>query len=94
MFMGVVFPPNPEQNFDGKVTIKHVSRTRQLLREAYWSTKFHNDHHINQLLISGDWHQVYDNETYTRNEILALIVDYYELGKDVAQALCLLYETH
>jgi hypothetical protein len=94
MFMGVVFPPNPEQNFDGKVTIKRVSRTRQLLRDTYRCTKFHNDHHINQLLISGDWRQVYDDETYTANEILALIVVYYELDKDVAQALCLRYNTH
>ncbi len=64
MFMGVVFPPNPEQNFDGKVTIKRVSRTRQLLRDTYRCTKFHNDYHVNQLLIAGDWRQVYDDETY------------------------------
>ncbi len=34
MFMGVVFPPSPEHNFDGKVTIKQVSRIRQLLRDT------------------------------------------------------------
>jgi hypothetical protein len=92
MFMGVAFPPNPEHNFDGKVTIKCISRTRQLLRDH--CTKFHNDHHINQLLIVGDWHQVYDDETYTANEILVLIVNYYELDKDVSQALCLRYNTY
>jgi predicted DNA-binding protein (MmcQ/YjbR family) len=94
MFMGVVFPPNPEHNFDGKVSIKCISRTRQLLRDTYHCTKFHNDYHINQLLIAGDWCQVYDNETYTANEILALIVDYYELDNDVTQALCIRYHTH
>ncbi len=41
-----------------------------------------------------DWHQVYYDEMYTANEILALIIDYYELDEDVAQALCLWYETH
>ena len=94
LFMGVAFPPNPEHNFDGKVTIQCDSRTRQLLRDTYRCTKFHNDYHVNQLLIAGDWRQVYDDETYTANEILALIVDYYELDEDVTQALCLRYNTH
>ncbi len=94
MFIGVVFPPNPEHNFDGKVSIKCISRTRQLLRDTYHCTKFHNDYHINQLLIIRDWCQVYDDETYTANEILVLIVDYYELDDDVTQALCLRYHTH
>jgi hypothetical protein len=31
IFMGVVFPPNPEHNFDGKIAIKRISRSRQLL---------------------------------------------------------------
>jgi len=35
MFMGVVFPPNPEHNFDGKIAIKRISRSRQLLRDTY-----------------------------------------------------------
>jgi hypothetical protein len=29
MFMGVAFPPNPEHNFDGKIAIKRISRSRQ-----------------------------------------------------------------
>jgi hypothetical protein len=37
---------------------------------------------------------VYDDDTYTANEILTLIVDYYDLDEDVAQALCLRYYTH
>jgi hypothetical protein len=94
MFMGVVFPPNPEQNLDGKVSIKCVSRMRQLLRDTYHFTKFHHDYHVRQLIIDGDWRQVYDDEAYTANEILPLVVDYYELGEDVAQALCLRYLTH
>jgi hypothetical protein len=46
-------------------------------RHSYQMIKFHSDYHVNQLLISGDWKQVYNNETYIANEILALIVDYY-----------------
>jgi hypothetical protein len=30
MFMGAVFKPQPEHNFYGKITLKRVSRTRQL----------------------------------------------------------------
>ena len=44
--------------------------------------------------MDGDWHQVYNDDLYTANEVLALIVEYYELGEDVAQALCLQYTTH
>jgi hypothetical protein len=53
-------------------------------------TKFHHNYNVNQLLITGE----YNDETYTANKILALIVDYYELGDDVAQALCLRYNTN
>jgi hypothetical protein len=94
MFMGVVFPPNPEHNFDAKMTIKRGSKIRQLLRGTYRMTKFHHNYNVNQLLIAGDWRQVYDNDMNTRNEILALIVNYYELDGDIAQALCLRYNTH
>jgi hypothetical protein len=51
--------------------------------------KFHTDHHMNQLLLDGDWRQVYHDNLYTANKVLALIVEYYELGEDIAQALCL-----
>ncbi len=89
MFMGVVFPPNPEHNFDGKITIKQVSRSRQLLRGPNWMTKFHTNYHVHQLLIAGDRRQVYDNETYSTNELIMLIVDYFELDGDIAEAPCL-----
>jgi hypothetical protein len=44
---------------------------------------------MNQLLLDGDWRQVYHDNLYTANKVLALIVEYYELGEDIAQALCL-----
>jgi hypothetical protein len=37
---------------------------------------------------------VYDDDTYTANELIMLIVDYYELDDDVAEALCLRYNTN
>jgi hypothetical protein len=94
LFMGVAFPPNPEHNFDGKVTIQCDSRTRQLLRGTCHANKFHNDCYVNQLLISGDWRQLYDDKTYSTNKILALIVDFYDLDDDVTEALCLRYKNH
>ncbi len=92
--MGVVFPPNPEQNFDGKITIKRVSRSRQLQRDTYWTTKLHTDYHINKLIVDGDWRQVHDDDTYTANKILALFVAYYELDEEIAEALYMRYNTH
>jgi hypothetical protein len=52
MLMGIVFPPNPEHNFNEKVKIKCIRRTRQFSRDTYHANKFHNDHYINQLLIT------------------------------------------
>ncbi len=87
MLMGIVFPPNPEHNFNEKVKIKCIRRTRQFSRDTYHANKFHNDHYINQLLITWDWRQIYDNKRYTASEILALIVDFYELDDNVTKAL-------
>jgi hypothetical protein len=39
--------------------------------------------------MDGDWLQVYDDDSYTAKEVLVLIVEYYELGEDCAQALWL-----
>jgi hypothetical protein len=72
----VVFPPNPDYNFNEKITIKRVSRSRQLQRDTYQMTKFHQDYYVNQLIIDGEWQQVYDDDMYTANELIMLIVDY------------------
>ncbi len=85
----MVFKPQPEQNFDEKITMKRVSRTRQLERDIYWSKRFHHDHNINQLIVDGDWRNVYDDETYTMLELVTLIAAHYELNDDVTEALCL-----
>jgi hypothetical protein len=89
MFMGVVFKPQPERTFDGKIALKRVSRTRQLERDTYRSNKFHHDNNINQLIVDGDWRNVYDDKTYTMLELTTLIAAHYELDDDIAEALCL-----
>ncbi len=54
MFMGVVFQPQPEHNFDGKITKKRISWSRQLDQDTYRTNKFHYDYHVNQLIVQGD----------------------------------------
>ncbi len=91
MFMGVVFKPQPEHNFDGKITMKRVNRTIQC---TYQSNRFHNDHGSNQLIFNSNWRNVYNDETYTMLELMMLITAYCELNDDIAEALCLQYVTH
>jgi hypothetical protein len=94
MFMGVVFQPQPEHDFDGKITMKRISRSRQLERDTYRVNKFHYNYHVNQLIMDGDWKNLHDDPTFTATELLTLVADYYELDDDVAEALCLRYVTH
>ena len=94
MFMGVVFQPQPEHDFNGKIAMKRISRSRQLERDTYRVNKFHYDYHINQLIMDGDWKNLHDDPTYTTTELMTLVADYYELDDDVAEALCLRYVTH
>ncbi len=94
MFMGVVFKRQPEHDFDGKITMKRVSRTRQLERDTYRGNRFHHDHNINQLIVDGDRRNVYDDDTYKMLELTTMIAAHYELDDDIAEALCLRYTTH
>jgi len=92
MFMGVIAQPNAERNFSGLVSMKRLSEQQELQRGTY-RTRFHLDHHINRLIVEGSWRQIYDDPTYTIAELSQLMVEFFHLDDDIAEALCFRYET-
>jgi exonuclease V gamma subunit len=75
-----------------RVLLKRLSEQLQLQRGTY-RTQFHLDHHVNWLIVEGSWRQLYDDATYTIAELSQLMVEFYQLEDDVAQALCFCFET-
>jgi hypothetical protein len=68
-----------------------VSRQEHLLQDTY-RQKFHDDHYINQLILTREWRRLY-NDNYTNAEILLLVKEYYELEEDVELTICIRYVT-
>ncbi len=91
MFMAAITKPSEQYNFEGKIAIIRVSRQEQLLQDTY-RQKFHDDHDINQLILTGDWRRLY-KDNYTNAEILLLVKEYYELEEDVELTVCIQYVT-
>jgi hypothetical protein len=93
MFMGVITQPNEEQNSNGLVSLRRLSRQEILQRETY-RYRFHLDHHVNQLIVDGQWRNLHDDKTYTMDELTHLVANFYELQDDVKGSLCYRYVTH
>ncbi len=90
MFMGVLTSPIPEQNFNGLLALKRLSR-QEILRRGTYQYRFHIDHHVNWLIVEGGWRSLHDDDTYRFSELSQLITEHYELEEDISQALCFRY---
>ena len=88
--MGVITQPQQENNFNGLLSMKRLSEQQVLLRGTH-RHRFHLDYDVNRLIVEGEWHRLYDDRTYTIAELTQLIVEHYQLGDDVADALCFRY---
>ena len=60
MFMGVVGRPIPHRDFDGKIFMERVSRTK-LVATATAHTNFSDDALVNDAMKKGDWRHLVDN---------------------------------
>jgi len=93
MFMGVVTMPDEERDFDGKISMIRVSREKELDRDSH-PTKFHDDRHINDQIKQGEWRMLYADNTYTFDELIALIVNEYNMDEEMEARLRFRYITH
>ena len=93
MFMGVITKPIPERNFDGKISILRLSRQVRLQRNTY-RTNIHEDRGINEMIRNREWVELFEDDTYRVDEMIARIADYYNFPDGVETSLCFRYITH
>ena len=93
MYMGVVGSPNQERNFDGKILLLRVSRSKHLSR-ATVGEWFVSDAALNGLLKKGQWRNCYVGGM-TVGKLHSAVVENYDMqDDDVADHLFFRYETH
>jgi len=93
MFMGVVTMPDEGRDFDGKISMIRVSKEKELEKDS-WRPKFHDDPHINDQIKQGEWRMLYADNTYSIDELIALIINEYNLDEEMEAALRFRYVTH
>ncbi len=93
IFLAVVTRPNEEQNFDGKMNIRHVNSQHIQERDSYHQN-FHQNCYINALITYGGWRVLYTNENMNFYEFCALIQDTYYNNDDFAAFLSFHLLTH
>ena len=93
MFMGVIAPPCPEHNFDGKICIKQISR------EETTKQKSHNQHFsysyiINNEIKNGEWKNTCFQMGYTPTLLFDTIGEVYGLKGAVVDQLVASYDVY
>jgi hypothetical protein len=71
MFMGLVAPPIKEENFDGKILLKQVSKSIKTNRVSY-NQQFSDNYHVNYLIQKGEWRDHIMDDDVTLQEIQLL----------------------
>ena len=92
MFMAVVARPMKHRNFDGKIFLERVLKTR-FLEKATAHQNFTDDAIANEMLKNGEWRQHYDDNNVTCDEVLTSIGENYCLDDYVTDRLELFYVT-
>ena len=90
--MGVVARPQMEYNFDGRVYLNRVSRTKRLAR-ASKNKRFSVDVDVVKAIVSGEWKMQLTMDGMTVEELLEEVKTYYDLDKYVSDRLVMGYET-
>ena len=92
MFMGVVARPQMEYNFNGRVYLNRVSRTKRLAR-ASKNKRFSVDVDVVKAIVSGEWKTQLTTDGMTVEELLEEVKTYYDLDEYVSDRLVIGYET-
>ena len=72
MFIGVVSRPIPHRDFNGKIFMEWVSRTRYDIT-ATVHTNFSDDALVDDAIKSGEWRQLVDNIVNALEDLIELI---------------------
>lgn len=93
MYMGIVAPPVPEHDFDGKIMIKRVSK-KQKTNKVSHNQRFHDCYIINNDLKNGEWKTLYYSTGYSVALLFHNISMTYGLDAEIAENLVLSYDTY
>ena len=93
MFMGVVACPQPRYNFDGRVYLSRVSRTKRLARSSR-NKRFSVDVDVVNAIVSGVWKRQLVTDGMTVEHLLEELKTYYDLDEYVSDRLVMGYATY
>ena len=92
MFMGVVGRPIPHREFDGKIFMERVSRTK-FVTTATAHTNFSDDALVNDAIKKGDWRLLVDDIAETVEDLSNLLTGSYNLEESIIDRLEFYYIT-
>ena len=92
MFMAVVGRPIPHRNFDGKIHIERVSKSR-ILTSATAHTNFTHDAISNGAIKQGDWKGLVGSTDELAEDIIELLSATYNLDDDIIDRIEVFYVT-
>ena len=95
MYLGIVSPPHPDHNFDGRVFMKRVSRRKKLSRKTR-NSRFSVNVLINQSITDGKvWRNIVSEDyNISTADLLNQIVEMYDLDEFVSERLTFSYYTY
>jgi hypothetical protein len=94
MFWGIITKSYPEHDFDGKISLKRVSKISLTIKVSF-NQKFDDSYLITNLIKAGEWRttcSIDDNSTI--QEVIDEIQFIYGLHGDIAKNLTFSYYSH
>lgn len=93
MFLGVVACPQSAHNFDGKVCLHRVSKTKVLAR-ASRNKRFLVDQDVVQAIVSGQWIEQLVTNGMTVDDLLEDLKTQYDLDAYISNRLVIGFDTY
>ena len=94
MYLGMVSPPHPRNNFDGKIYFKRVSKFIPQKQQSHSSTVFSDDYKLNEIICRyEDWKNAY-TPGMPAYALFDSIQEMYELEDYITTRLVLTYNTY
>ena len=90
--MAVVARPIPHRNFDGKVFMERVSKTKYIQKETAHKN-FSDDAIINDILKFGEWRTQFHDEDIMVQEMIEILVQCYLLEDAISDRIEIYYTT-
>ena len=92
MFLGVVAPPDVENEFDGKIMIERVSKQKETRYNQHHQS-FHDEYMVNNSLKKGEWRDLYNTLLHDSIDLLIQKIAFeYELEESIVPNLKLSYK--